>query len=1042
MVRARWMVALVMAAGGTCLAQGQDDAGYRAATGLLHRDLPEQAVAEYRAFLKEHPGHAKAASARYGLAVALSRLSKWKEAVVELEVLGEPAGFEFAPDALLLRAQCAVQDGDSAGAQGSLRRLLEGYPKFEQGASAAGMLGELLYQDKKLDEAKRVLSRVAAEWPTSDSRPRAEFFLAAIDAGQGRDQEAAERLAGMRKEFPKSELASRAALSEAQSRHRLALAGAKPDAAESERAVRLYRAAAGDEGIRADAMLGLAQLTRASGDAKKAGAILDELMAKPGVSEAVLVERARAYLDEGKADRALAVVEPAAKTNVEAMYWAAKAEMRLSKFESAATRLERAIEKGAESGLLPQMMFDRAAALSRAGKGKDAEGAYAAVREKFPKHALAAEAMAAQASLSLAAGDASRAALLGRGFLNAYPAHERAGSVRLIVAEAEGQAGDPARAADELKVFLAENRDDPRAGEAAVRRGLLLAQAGKGDDAKAALGEALGSGAKVDPALRRAGAMVLADAAIGVSDWAGAEKWLKEVVASKEAQTGDAVLKLGVCLARRGQGDEALAQFENVIAAFGSDPAAVQARFERGQILLERGNLDLARRDFEAVLALEEKAGAAKFGTHCLRHLASIASKEGKSEEAARLLAKVAGGAGGEDARYDLAAALLSAGKYEEAEGAFAKFIEGSPSHPRVADAKAQRAIAVSRLGKLEDALEAMKDAEGASVRPDVLVALRYERAWALKELGKVEEARAAYRALLGQPVPATIEAHGALDLAQLEVNAGQFAVAGELAGRALKAATGSKEAGVAARAMYVRAVSELKLDRAAEALATCETLLKAYGDSDVLAPAEMLAGQAALKAGKSEVAAGHLQRAIEKGVPTESEGAALLCLGDALAGALRWEGSRAAFEKYLKRGAKEEVWFQAQFGIGWALENQGRHAEAISAYREVVGKHNGPTAARAQFQVGECLFAMKQYDEAARELLKVDILYAYPEWSAAAIYEAGRCLMQLNKNAEAQAQFKQVMERFKDTQWAKLAADQVKVAAPPTLPGRASADR
>jgi len=73
------------------------------------------------------------------------------------------------------------------------------------------------------------------------------------------------------------------------------------------------------------------------------------------------------------------------------------------------------------------MMFDRAAALSRTGKGKEAETAYAAVREKFPKHALAAEAMAAQASLSLAAGDAAKAALLGRGFLKAYPGHEWAG---------------------------------------------------------------------------------------------------------------------------------------------------------------------------------------------------------------------------------------------------------------------------------------------------------------------------------------------------------------------------------------------------------------------------------------------------------------------------------------------------------------------------------------------------------------------------------------------------------------------------------------
>jgi len=87
-------------------------------------------------------------------------------------------------------------------------------------------------------------------------------------------------------------------------------------------------------------------------------------------------------------------------------------------------------------------------------------------------------------------------------------------------------------------VFLAENRDDPRAGEAAVRRGLLLAQAGKGEEATAVLGAALEGGVKVDPALRRAGAMVLADSAIGGADWAAGEKWLREIVATQEGQTG------------------------------------------------------------------------------------------------------------------------------------------------------------------------------------------------------------------------------------------------------------------------------------------------------------------------------------------------------------------------------------------------------------------------------------------------------------------------------------------------------------------------
>src|SRR5262249_32657937 len=107
-------------------------------------------------------------------------------------------------------------------------------------------------------------------------------------------------------------------------------------------------------------------------------------------------------------------------------------------------------------------------------------------------------------------------------------------------------------------------------------------------------------------------------------------------------------------------------------------------------------------------------------------------------------------------------------------------------------------------------------------------------------------------------------------------------------------------------------------------------------------------------------------------------------------------------------------------------------------AYRAVVERHKGPTAARAQFQIGECLFAKKNYAEAARELLKVDILYAYPEWSAAAIYEAGRCLEKLNKPDESQAQFKQVDEKYPQTKWASLARQRLhERATTAALPGR-----
>ncbi len=107
-----------------------------------------------------------------------------------------------------------------------------------------------------------------------------------------------------------------------------------------------------------------------------------------------------------------------------------------------------------------------------------------------------------------------------------------------------------------------------------------------------------------------------------------------------------------------------------------------------------------------------------------------------------------------------------------------------------------------------------------------------------------------------------------------------------------------------------------------------------------------------------------------------------------------------------------------------------GRYEQAIEGYREVVRTHNGPTAARAQFQIGECLFALERHAEAVTEFLRVDILYGVDAWTAAALYEAGRCFEALNKVGEAREQYAQVVERFGDSDWARLARERLDAIA------------
>jgi TolA-binding protein len=1038
MRRAHLLAAAVLCVCRLAPAQPPDDADYRAATGLLQRGIPDQAAVEYRAFLKDHPDHPKAAEARYGLAVCLTQLGQWKEAGAELATLEGQSSFEFAPDALLIGAQCALQMNDAARAEGALRSLLERYPKFEKADTACEILGETLYRAGRWDDASATLARVAEEWPKSSSRPRSDFFLASAQAAKGDDRAAAARFERWRAAWPQDPLASRVALAEAQSRHRLAIGdGTRVDQEEAQRSLALYEASSTDDAGKPviDAMIGRAQLLRAIGKPAEAARLLEQIVpiATGPTLATARVEQARAYLDEGKPEQGLASIERgAAPRDPLSLYWAAKCELALLRFDAAAQRLEQAAAAHPDVALLPSIAYDRALALGRGGHTDGALAAFSDFRAKFQGHPLAPDALASEASLSLAKHDGAAAAQLCNEFLQRYPKHARADAVRLTLADAQIAQGDAEHAEGLFAAYLRDHAADPSARGVMIRRGLALAKLGRVDEAEKALQAGLESKGQVDSALVLAARLVMADSALARSDWVGAERALRPI----EHRDADADLKLAISLLRQNHGAEAAPILAKLAGDLQAGAARKQALFERGQLAAEQGRYDDARADFESVVKLERADRESRFTAHALRHLAAIASKEGRADEAAALLGEVAQTPDGTDALYEQGVALLAAGKHAQATAAFEQLLRATPASPKAADSSAQLAVVASRAGQYDRCLELSDRAASApGLSPDVRASMRYERAWALKELRRTDEAERAFKDLLEDPAATAFRAHAVLSLAQLRIAAEDYA--GALPMLATLASPGSSEdRSVSAHAAYLRAVCELKTDHPAEAAAAAEHLLQSKPDEELVSPAALLAGEAELALKRPDAAVPYLNRAVDSRPSPEVLGPALLCLGEALGSSQRWDESRAAFERFNSEFPRSDLWFQARFGIAWSLENQGRQAEAIQAYREVVGRHKGPTAARAQFQIGECLFALKQHDEAVRELLKVDILYSYPEWSAAALYEAGRSLIQLHKPDEARKQFAQVVERFKDTEWATLAGRELATAAPETLPG------
>ncbi len=118
------------------------------------------------------------------------------------------------------------------------------------------------------------------------------------------------------------------------------------------------------------------------------------------------------------------------------------------------------------------------------------------------------------------------------------------------------------------------------------------------------------------------------------------------------------------------------------------------------------------------------------------------------------------------------------------------------------------------------------------------------------------------------------------------------------------------------------------------------------------------------------------------------------------------------------------------------------RFEEARAAYQAVIdARKGGDLAARAQLMRGETFFHEKNYREALREFLKVDILYDAPTWQAAALLEAGKVYERLDQWADAAEIYERLCSKFPDDPSAAEAKPLLDVARKhvPASPGIAN---
>ena len=139
------------------------------------------------------------------------------------------------------------------------------------------------------------------------------------------------------------------------------------------------------------------------------------------------------------------------------------------------------------------------------------------------------------------------------------------------------------------------------------------------------------------------------------------------------------------------------------------------------------------------------------------------------------------------------------------------------------------------------------------------------------------------------------------------------------------------------------------------------------------------------------------------------------LAAGDAIGAASLATKAKQQFSNFGSR-------YEFDFLIARGLESEGLLIDARQQFGKVIASPEGrqtETAAHSQWRIGESYFHQEKYEQAIGEYYKVDSLYAYPKWRAAALIQAGKCQEHLANPKNAVKLYNQLLDRYPNSEFA-----------------------
>lgn len=994
---------------------------YYTANALYNRKLYSVAIPEYRAFLKQYPQHAKVEQARLGLALSLFGAGEYGEAEPLLAALIDKGAVGDKAQLALLLGQCRAKTRGLPEAETAFASAatLPGAVEFRN--TALAMLADVCFRQNKWTNTIAASDSLIKADPGGPRTGRTAYQGAYARFQIGQYEETISSITRFAPLMQGTAFQTRGAFLMGEA---LRVTGRMEQAAEQYSSV-----ATNETGVfaaEAYFRLGYAQFhLKKYEEAFVALGKSIGLQPQGGFVEEARLLAGRAALEKQDYRAAIPVLQSLSQAtnavSAEATLWLARVYSRQSKFDQAEKTLFDLMPRfrAGKAVVLPDLLFDGAVALMAQQKYDKAGDLFEEVERFNPQGERLLDVIRLRAAcLHHAKQYAKSQAYSGRfimmtGTNAAVPFFNE-----VFFLHAENQyLSIPPRldsALQDFRHYLRLFPGDSNANAAALRVSQILYRKGEwGEALKVAdrLVERKPEG-KTFSQLH----FIIGDSRFRLSNWAEALTNLTAFVNQSvpEEPNGDTAL-LEMALSAL--------QLNNPGAAM-DHLARLQSTYPRSEhlpmALSELGRLKYEAKQYKPASAILKQL-VATFSNSVERcsgeyYLGWIALKENRDQEAEKHFgAVVTTGPQNPlcaDSLFQIGLLNMKSEKFPEAYARMQELLRQFPAFAGNDEALYCSGVALSRQKRWGEAVTAgFQPFTNRFVKSPLMDRALYEWAWCERNLKRTAEAVRLYDVLIKTCPQSPVIERARFEMSELTFDAKQYdSVIADLK----RSADTTKDPALREQVVYRLAWAHLAKNDQEEAAKAFEAVLAEFPKSDVAATAHYQAGECRMKLLEYQSARDHFAAALVAKNPGEIAESAQLRLGEANGLLKEWPASVKAYDQFQAAYPASRWIRHARLGSGWARENQKDFEGAILQYRKVTGgKEADELAARCQFQIGECLFALLRYGEAVQEFMRLDVSYRLPEWNAKALLELGRVLEAKGDKAAASARFKELIQRY-----------------------------